>query len=165
VEARNDHSEEMNAIRAILVVVAALLLAQGDDEHARDLTADVGDYDHIVLPFSVVSESGPLQRLSRRNTTPAALVSDLIDLLGSAGGSSSARHRREHNPLPEALSDREMRILRYLPTHLSASEIAKELYISLNTAKTHLRHIYTKLGVNSRKDAVEKARRLQLLAP
>jgi LuxR family maltose regulon positive regulatory protein len=67
--------------------------------------------------------------------------------------------------LPEALSDREMRILRYLPTHLSASEIAKELYISLNTAKTHLRHIYTKLGVNSRKDAVEQARLLRLLTP
>jgi LuxR family transcriptional regulator, maltose regulon positive regulatory protein len=58
-----------------------------------------------------------------------------------------------------------MRVLRNLPTHLSASEIANELYISLNTAKTHLRHIYTKLGVNSRKDAVEQARLLRLLAP
>jgi LuxR family maltose regulon positive regulatory protein len=165
VEARNDPSEGINAIRAILVVVAALLLAQGDDEHARDVTPDVGDHDHVVLPFIVVSESGPLQRLSRRSTTPAALLSDVIDLLDGTAGNRSAPHRREHNPLPQALSDREMRILRYLPTHLSASEIANELYISLNTAKTHLRHIYTKLGVNSRKDAVEEARLLRLLEP
>jgi LuxR family maltose regulon positive regulatory protein len=71
----------------------------------------------------------------------------------------------EHYPLPEALSQREMQILRYLPTHLSASEIANELYISLNTAKTHVRHIYAKLGVNSRKEAVERARLVRLLAP
>lgn len=164
-EARNDPSEEMNAIRAILVVVAALLLARGDDEDGRDLTVDVSDHDNVVFPLRVVSESGALQRLSRRSTTPAALVSDVIDLLGGAAGSRPTQHQPEQNPLPETLSDREMRILRYLPTHLSASEIANELYISLNTAKTHLRHIYTKLGVNSRKDAVEKARRLRLLAP
>ena len=75
------------------------------------------------------------------------------------------RPRGERNQLPEALSDREMQILRYLPTHLSASDIANELFISLNTAKTHVRHIYTKLGVNSRKDAVERARLVRLLAP
>jgi LuxR family maltose regulon positive regulatory protein len=127
VEARNDSSEQIQAISAILVVVAA--------------------------------------RLAGDRTTPGALLSDVIDLLGGTAGSRPTAHQREHNPLPEALSDREMRVLRYLPTHLSASEIANELYISLNTAKTHLRHIYTKLGVNSRKDAVEQARLLQLLAP
>jgi LuxR family transcriptional regulator, maltose regulon positive regulatory protein len=165
VEAGHDPGDEINTIRAILVVVAALLLAQGDDDHARNLTPDVSDHEHVVLSFSVVSESGPLQRLSRRSTTPAGLVSDVIDLLGATAGSGMAPRQRELNPLPEALSDREMRILRYLPTHLSASEIAGELYISLNTAKTHFRHIYTKLGVNTRKDAVEQARLLRLLAP
>jgi LuxR family maltose regulon positive regulatory protein len=120
--------------------------------------------DHEVLPFSVLSESGPLQRLSRPSITPAALVSEVIDLLGGTVGSRSTPDQREHNPMPEALSDREMRILRYLPTHLSASEIANELYISVNTAKTHLRHIYSKLGVNSRNGAVERARFLRLLA-
>jgi ATP/maltotriose-dependent transcriptional regulator MalT len=85
--------------------------------------------------------------------------------LGRITGSGSTAGRGHHNPLPEALSDREMQVLRYLPTHLSTSDIASELYISLNTAKTHLRHIYTKLGVNSRKDAVEQARLARLLAP
>jgi DNA-binding CsgD family transcriptional regulator len=165
VEARNDPCEEINNIPAILVVVAALLAAQGFDEHARTLTPHVGQYDQMVLPSDVVAEAGPLQRLGRRSTTPPALLREVIDLLGGTAGSKSTAHQREQRPLPEALSDREMRVLRYLPTHLSASEIANELYISLNTAKTHLRHIYTKLGVNSRKDAVEQARLLRLLAP
>ena len=39
-----------------------------------------------------------------------------------------------------------MRVLRYLPTNLSAPEIAGELYLSLNTIRTHMRHLYAKLG-------------------
>jgi LuxR family maltose regulon positive regulatory protein len=56
-------------------------------------------------------------------------------------------------------------VLRYLPSNLRAPEIAAELYISLNTMKTHTRHIYLKLGVHSRTEAVEKAREVGLLGP
>jgi LuxR family maltose regulon positive regulatory protein len=55
--------------------------------------------------------------------------------------------------------------LRYLPTHLSAPEIAGELSVSTSTVKTHMRNLYTKLGVHSRAGAVESARTLGLLAP
>ncbi|HST54726.1 MAG TPA: LuxR C-terminal-related transcriptional regulator [Solirubrobacteraceae bacterium] len=65
--------------------------------------------------------------------------------------------------LPEPLTECEQRILRYLPTMLSNAEIGAELFVSLNTVKTHLRGIYRKLGVNGRADAVEQARRLGLL--
>jgi LuxR family maltose regulon positive regulatory protein len=65
----------------------------------------------------------------------------------------------------EPLSESEARILRYLPTNLSAPEIANDLYLSVNTVKTHLRHLYAKLGVNRRAEAVERARALGLLAP
>lgn len=57
----------------------------------------------------------------------------------------------------------ETRVLRYLPTHLSAREIAVELYLSPNTVKTHQRHLYEKLGAHSRAQAVERARALGLL--
>jgi ATP/maltotriose-dependent transcriptional regulator MalT len=57
----------------------------------------------------------------------------------------------------------ETRVLRYLPTHLSAREIAMELYLSPNTVKTHQRHLYEKLGAHSRAQAVERARALGLL--
>jgi ATP/maltotriose-dependent transcriptional regulator MalT len=59
----------------------------------------------------------------------------------------------------------EARVLRYLPTKLSAPEIADELYLSVNTVKTHMRHVYDKLGVHRRHEAVEQARALGLLAP
>jgi LuxR family maltose regulon positive regulatory protein len=50
-----------------------------------------------------------------------------------------------------------------LPTHLGASEIAAELYLSANTVKTHRRHLYRKLGVHSRREAVQRARVIGLL--
>jgi LuxR family transcriptional regulator, maltose regulon positive regulatory protein len=49
-------------------------------------------------------------------------------------------------------------VLRYLPTRLSAPEIATELSVSTSTVKTHIRNLYTKLGVHSRTEAVESAR-------
>ena len=56
-------------------------------------------------------------------------------------------------------------MLRYLTTNLSAREIARELSVSLNTVRTHSRHIFAKLGVHRRTDAVVRARALGLLAP
>jgi DNA-binding CsgD family transcriptional regulator len=65
----------------------------------------------------------------------------------------------------EALSRSEIRVLRYLQTNLSAQEIADELCVSVNTVKTHQRHLYQKLGARSRSQAVKQARALDLLTP
>jgi len=54
-------------------------------------------------------------------------------------------------------------VLRLLPTRLSLREIASELYVSPNTVKTHVRHVYEKLRVSSRTQAVTRARELHLL--
>ncbi len=62
--------------------------------------------------------------------------------------------------LIEPLTERELEVLRYLPSRLTVREIADELFVSVNTLKFHLRLIYRKLGVNSRADAAEHARRL-----
>jgi LuxR family maltose regulon positive regulatory protein len=61
------------------------------------------------------------------------------------------------------LSERELAVLRLLPSGLSQREIAAELYVSFNTVKTHVRSIFAKLGVASRAEAVERARELGLL--
>ena len=58
-----------------------------------------------------------------------------------------------------------MRVLRYLPTNLSGPEIAGELYVSHNTVRTHITHLYAKLGTHPRAEAVARARDLGLLAP
>jgi LuxR family transcriptional regulator, maltose regulon positive regulatory protein len=63
----------------------------------------------------------------------------------------------------EQLSDREVLVLRYLPSRLSNPEIARNLYVSVNTLKTHLKHIYRKLGVANRSEAIEVAESLGLL--
>lgn len=61
------------------------------------------------------------------------------------------------------LSCREAEILQYLPTALDREELCAALFISKNTLKSHLRSIYRKLGVDSRREAVQKARSLDLL--
>jgi LuxR family maltose regulon positive regulatory protein len=65
--------------------------------------------------------------------------------------------------LVEQLTEREMAVLRYLPTPMSQRDIAAELYVSLNTVKTHCGAIYRKLAVRDRKSAVQAARDLDLL--
>ena len=106
---------------------------------------------------------GLLERQARQGTAHAALVAEILGLL--AGNDARASGRRAARPLLEPLSESEIRVLRYLPTHLSAPEIARELYVSTNTVKTHMRNLYAKLGVHSRTEAVEAARALGLLAP
>ncbi|TFD46978.1 helix-turn-helix transcriptional regulator [Cryobacterium frigoriphilum] len=64
---------------------------------------------------------------------------------------------------PVALSDRELHVLRLLTTELSGPQIAGELFVSVNTLRTHTRHIFGKLAVNSRVAAVRRADELGLL--
>jgi LuxR family maltose regulon positive regulatory protein len=63
----------------------------------------------------------------------------------------------------DVLSERERDVLRYLPTVLTAGEIAGNLNISINTVKAHMRSIYRKLGAARRREAVVRARQLGLL--
>jgi LuxR family maltose regulon positive regulatory protein len=55
------------------------------------------------------------------------------------------------------LTERELDVIRYLPSTLSGAEIADRLYISVNTLRTHLQVIYRKLDVGGRRDAVRRA--------
>ena len=62
------------------------------------------------------------------------------------------------NVKPETLSDREIEVLRLIAEGLTNREIADRLFISLTTVKTHTSNIYSKLGVNSRTQALVRAR-------
>ncbi|MGH3276976.1 MAG: LuxR C-terminal-related transcriptional regulator [Streptosporangiaceae bacterium] len=61
------------------------------------------------------------------------------------------------------LTSSELAVLRFLPSHMTNQEIAEALFLSINTVKTHLRSAYRKLGVASRRAAIARARRLDLL--
>lgn len=82
-----------------------------------------------------------------------------ISPLGTGPGGAGAAGREPGVPLTE----REQSILTYLATPMAAGEIADELYVSVNTVKTHLAAIYRKLGARGRREAVRRARELELL--
>ncbi|MGE5747861.1 MAG: LuxR C-terminal-related transcriptional regulator [Solirubrobacterales bacterium] len=115
----------------------------------------------IILPFALAPVKGLLERHPRHSTAHASLISEILDVLAG----SSAAPRAEALPLLDELSEAELRVIRYLPSNLKAPEIAAELFVSPNTVRTHLRHIYAKLGVHGRGEAVERARGLGLVAP
>ena len=66
--------------------------------------------------------------------------------------------------LIEPLSERELDVLRLLGTELDGPDIARELVVSLNTVRTHTKHIYAKLAVTNRRAAVRRAARTRPLA-
>ena len=86
---------------------------------------------------------------------------------------TTQKHRRESGPrehqtrpLPAARRCDGSRLPTVArPTALSASHIAGELYVSHNTVRTHITHLYAKLGTHTRAEAVARARALGLLAP
>jgi LuxR family maltose regulon positive regulatory protein len=164
-------------VRRERLVSALLLEAQARDalgdqaaagqalERALDVTGSSG----MLLPFLLDRVPALLARHRRDRTAHPALISQILDLLPGPAGSAPRPGGQAvwagGRGLGEQLTDTETRVLRYLPTHLTAPEIAAELWLSVNTVNTHTRHVYAKLGVHSRHEAVDRARVLGLLAP
>jgi len=128
---------------------------------ALERALDLAEPDGALLWFLLHPVPGLLQRHARHRTAHPALIADILGLLA---GQAPAPPAGPPPPL-EPLSDSEIRVLRYLPTNLSAPQIASELYVSHNTVRTHMRHLYAKLGTHRRFEAVERGRALGLLAP
>jgi LuxR family maltose regulon positive regulatory protein len=61
------------------------------------------------------------------------------------------------------LTESELAVLRFLPSHMTNQEIAEALFLSINTVKTHLRSVYRKLGVATRREAIARGKRLDLV--
>jgi LuxR family maltose regulon positive regulatory protein len=146
-EAAAARAVELSRRGAGLLETAAALLAlaeathsNGQPEAARELLEEA---------------AGLVERCSDAGVA-RELVEDTRRRLGRAKRSRAPELRDE-------LSDRELAVLRLLPSGLSQREIGGELFVSLNTIKTHLRNIYRKLGVEGRDEAVERARELGLV--
>jgi LuxR family maltose regulon positive regulatory protein len=135
---------------------------EGDAERALERALDLAEPDGVLSPFLLYPAPGLLERHARHRSAHPALIADILSLL--AGRKLAPAPTGPQPPL-DALSDSEVRVLRYLPTNLPAAQIARELYVSTNTVRTHMRHVYEKLGTHTRADAVARARALGLLAP
>jgi LuxR family maltose regulon positive regulatory protein len=110
-----------------------------------------------------------LREAVSRNTAPE-YARHLLAELGAPGfekqteprpSTSEAVGRRDL--LVEPLTERELEVLRYLPSSLTTTEMAEHLFISVNTVRSHIRSIYSKLGVHSRHEAIACAEQLGLL--
>ena len=148
-----------------LVLEAIIRDALGDparSESALEQALDLAEPEGLLVPFLLYPAPGLLERSRRRRTAHLAMVAEILDLLNAR---SPVRRDDAAELSRGPLTESETRVLRYLPTNLSAPEIAAQLTVSLNTIRTHMRHLYTKLGVHSRAGAVERARALGLLAP
>jgi LuxR family transcriptional regulator, maltose regulon positive regulatory protein len=155
-------------LRAHLLWAAAFLLLEATTDDAPSdadtvalaLEPDLGlaEPDRVLVLIRVML--GLLERRFGHDLAEAVFASELAGPLGKV--KRSARPPAE--PAGEPLTESETRVLRYLPTHLGVPEIAAELFLSANTVRTHLQHLYRKLGVHSRGEAVQRARAIGLLA-
>jgi LuxR family maltose regulon positive regulatory protein len=129
-------------------------------ERALERALDLAEPEGLLLFFLLQPAPGLLERHARHRTAHPSLIAEILGLLAGKRTAPQAGLQAL-----EPLSRSEIRVLRYLPTNLSQPEIANELHVSRHTVRTHMSHLYAKLGIHSRTEAVERARELGLLAP
>jgi LuxR family maltose regulon positive regulatory protein len=129
--------------RALEILIRAVEVAQGE----------------IVLPFLRMKDVFA-ELLARHPLVARQWPVPCSELPIEAAAGLAAEIPRN---LPEPLTQRELTILRLLATSMSTAEIARELYVSVNTVKTHLAAIYRKLPASRRREAVLRGRQLELI--
>jgi LuxR family transcriptional regulator, maltose regulon positive regulatory protein len=148
-----------------LATVDSLLLAAW-------LTQSHGDLDwagrQLFEAMAVAESHSLVESFVRLGPTIVRMVSEMPDshsafqerVLRRAQVFASPSRRGD---LVEALTDRELEILSHLPSRLTNTELADQFYVSVNTIKTHMAHIYRKLGVANRNQAIARAREIGIL--
>jgi LuxR family maltose regulon positive regulatory protein len=136
-----------------------------------------GDADAAAADLAVALTDGVPAGYCRLFLDEGQPMAELLGLLARAAAPDARTHaehllaaaHRPSAPAParraseEELSEREREVLRLLATELSGPEIARHLFVSVNTLRTHTKHIFSKLDVNTRRSAVRRAAELGLL--
>jgi LuxR family maltose regulon positive regulatory protein len=128
---------------------------------AAEAALATAEPDRLIFPFALTEAAELLDVLLHHETAHGALLADIVDQLL---GAPAPRTDREPLSQSDGLSRSELRVLGYLPTNLTRTEIAQELHVSINTVNTHIRNVFAKLDVGDRSAAVQRARRLRLLS-
>jgi len=141
------------------LLLARAALESGEDAAAHvTVAAGLAAPEHLVRVF--LDEGPAVARLAR--AAAESLGTESGTALSVALGSPAPSRAAPRQPAA-ILTERELLVLRFLPSHLTNAEIARECLMSVNTVKAHLKNIYAKLGVSTRGQAVERARLLGLL--
>jgi LuxR family maltose regulon positive regulatory protein len=158
-----EDGQRNGSVIEILVLQALALQVQGDTAGAlaalrRALAlAEPEGYVRIFV------DGGPaMANLLRTITTQGGEGAYVHRLLAALG--TSEETVRAPQGLVDPLSPRELDVLRLLGTHLDGPDIARQLFVSLNTVRTHTKNIYAKLGVNNRRSAVRRGEELDLMS-
>jgi LuxR family transcriptional regulator, maltose regulon positive regulatory protein len=147
------------------LIDARLRYARGDTaggRHALVCALRLAEREQVRLPFAL--ERGWLGPVLRREgglaETHRRLLAPIL-----AHGQLSAPAALDQVPAraEKPLTDRELEVLTHVSGMMNTAEVASEMYISVNTVKTHLRNIYRKLAAEHRNEAVRRARQLQLI--
>jgi LuxR family maltose regulon positive regulatory protein len=132
------------------------------DRAAASLERALDLAEHGGLCRSFLDAGAPARSLLARYRQRVPTSWSYLDQLLQASA-ESAQVTVVSPKLIEHLTEREHTVLRYLPSLMTYEEIAADLYVSLNTVKTHAYGIFRKLGVTGRRQAVRSARELHLL--
>ena len=156
------NDDALDAIeRAVLVAVAHRTLGNAEESRAAmALALALGEAESVRRPLL---DAGPSLRdlltdHLRHSTAHRWFASDLLSTLNGRDAQGAAPAE-----MLEPLTAREADVLRYLPTMMSNGDIAAELFVSVNTIKSHVKSIYRKLDATQRRSAVRRARQLHLL--
>jgi LuxR family maltose regulon positive regulatory protein len=106
---------------------------------------------------------GPQMVSLLENAAASGLESRLVRRILAAAGDSTSDTDAAPPALAEPISERELDVLRLILSGLSNQEIADKLFVSQNTIKTHIRHLYRKLNASNRAQAIARAHQLELL--
>ncbi|HTN79917.1 MAG TPA: LuxR C-terminal-related transcriptional regulator [Acidimicrobiales bacterium] len=142
--------------------LVSAVAAADDDEAIGALRGALALAEPMGYVHTIVRHGAALHDLLEQGPFAGVSAGYLACLL-AAGAPTEGPAAIAQRGLVDALSDRELTVLRRLAGQEDAREIADSLYLSVNTVRSHVKSIYRKLGVSSRTDAVAEAKRLGLL--
>jgi LuxR family maltose regulon positive regulatory protein len=153
----------LDTVIELMLIKVKILLGSGDGGQAESvmkrtisLACDTG-FKRIFL-----DEGQPVRDLLKKPGIQK-LAPDYVEGLLQGPGQPETNEMLSAQELPEVLSERELQVLRYLQTNLTTPEIADEMVIGVNTIRTHIKNIYSKLNVHKRFEAVERGKELDLI--
>jgi LuxR family transcriptional regulator, maltose regulon positive regulatory protein len=142
-------------------LLTAIALAQSDPPRAHQaLDSALALAEPVGFQRTVLVEGADLWKLLEAHPAHDRIADYIAGILENTHRFGPPPATVSQAGLVDPLSDRERTVLRLLASRLTCGEIARELYLSVNTVRSHVKAIYRKLGVNARVDAVNRGHAL-----